>query len=44
LKSDFVIAYVSSKWGGAYATYTYAKRRGKKIFNLAVLDEKCGED
>ena len=34
-KSDYVIAYVSHDWGGAYTTYKYAKRKGKKIFNLA---------
>ena len=34
-KADYVIAYVSHGWGGAYATYMYAKRREKEIFNLA---------
>ena len=34
-KSDFVIAYVSRKWGGAYATYKFAKRQGKEILNLS---------
>ena len=33
-KSTFVIAYVSEKRGGAYATYRYAKRLGKDIYNL----------
>ena len=34
-KADYVIAYVSHGWGGAYATYMYAKSREKEIFNLA---------
>lgn len=37
-KSDFVIAYVNHKWGGAYQTYRYAKKKGKTIFNLADLE------
>ena len=38
-KADFVIAYVSHGWGGAYATYKYAKKQGKEIFNLANFEE-----
>ena len=38
-KADYVIAYVSRGWGGAYATYKYAKRKGKIIFNLGDLKE-----
>ena len=38
-KADYVIAYVSHDWGGAYATYKYAKRKGKEIFNLAKMEE-----
>lgn len=34
-KSDYVIAYVTHCWGGAYTTYKYAKQKGKEIFNLA---------
>ena len=37
-KSDYVIAYVSHDWGGAYTTYKYAKRKGKKILNLANFE------
>lgn len=33
-KADFIIAYVNKDYGGAYATYKYAKSREKKIFNL----------
>lgn len=33
-KADYVVAYVSHDWGGAYATYKHAKRKGKAIFNL----------
>lgn len=38
-KSDCVIAYVLHKWGGAYSTYTYAKRKGKTVLNIAEFDE-----
>lgn len=38
-KADYVIAYVSHDWGGAYKTYQHAKRSGKKIFNLAYFEE-----
>ncbi len=34
-KADWIVAYVKHDWGGAYATYQYAKRKGKTIFNLA---------
>ncbi|MBQ3012871.1 MAG: hypothetical protein IJD74_04960 [Clostridia bacterium] len=34
-KADYVVAYVSHDWGGAYTTYKHAKRKDKKIFNLA---------
>ena len=34
-KADVVIAFVEHDWGGAYKSYQYAKRKGKKIFNLA---------
>ena len=37
-KADYVIAYVSHNWGGAYSTYQYAKRKGKNIFNLAQFE------
>ena len=38
-KSDCVIAYVLHKWGGAYSTYTYAKRKCKTVLNIAEFDE-----
>ena len=38
-KADYVVAYVSHGFGGAYATYTHAKRKGKMIFNLADFEE-----
>lgn len=38
-KADYVVAYVSHDWGGAYTTYKYAKRKGKEIFNLAKFQE-----
>ena len=34
-KSDFVIAYISHQWGGAYKTYEYALKKQKHIFNIA---------
>ena len=38
-KADYVVAYVSHDWGGAYTTYKHAKRKGKEIFNLASFEE-----
>ena len=38
-KADYVVAYVSLGWGGAYTTYKHAKRNGKEIFNLAKFEE-----
>jgi uncharacterized phage-like protein YoqJ len=38
-KADFVVAYVSHAWGGAYAMFKQAKRKCKVIFNLANLEE-----
>ena len=35
-RADCVIAYVMHTWGGAYATYQYAKKKGKEVFNLAA--------
>ncbi len=36
-KADLVIAYINRDWGGAYKTYSYAKKKGKKIINLAEI-------
>ncbi|MBP3436534.1 MAG: hypothetical protein J6K61_01335 [Clostridia bacterium] len=38
-KSDYIVAYVSHAWGGAYTTYKHARRKGKRIYNLANFDE-----
>lgn len=38
-KADYVVAYVSHDWGGAYTAYKKAKRMGKEIFNLADFKE-----
>ncbi|MBQ8309782.1 MAG: hypothetical protein IJX80_02060 [Clostridia bacterium] len=35
--ADYIIAYVTHDWGGAYQTYQYAERKGKKIFNLSAF-------
>jgi len=37
-KADWVVAYVNHKWGGAYATYKYAKKKCKCILNLAEAE------
>ena len=37
--ADYVVAYVSHDWGGAYTTYQHAKRKGKEIFNLSKFEE-----
>lgn len=36
--ADIVISYVTHTFGGAYKTYTYAKRKRKKIYNLPELE------
>ena len=36
-QADIVICYVSHQYGGAYAMYTDAKRKGKRIYNLGSL-------
>lgn len=33
-KADFIVAYITHDWGGAYKTYQYAKRKKKPIFNI----------
>ncbi len=35
--ADFVIAYIDHSYGGAYQTYTYAKRKNKVTINLAEI-------
>lgn len=37
-KADYVVAYVSHDWGGAYTAYKHAKRNGKAILNLANFE------
>ncbi len=37
--ADYVIAYVTHDWGGAYRTYRYARGKHKEIFNIATLEE-----
>lgn len=39
-KADYIVAYVSHAWGGAYTMFKYAKRKGKEIFNLADFETK----
>ena len=34
-QADAVIAFVSHEWGGAYKMLFYAKRKGRRILNLA---------
>lgn len=33
-QADIVIAYITHDWGGAYQSYSYAKKLGKTVFNL----------
>ena len=37
-QADYVIAYITHDFGGAYQTYKYAKRKNKSIFNIANQD------
>ena len=34
-KADFIIAYITHNWGGAYKAYEYAKRMNKRIYNIS---------
>ena len=34
-KADFVVAYITHDWGGAYKTYKYAKQKKKEILNIS---------
>ena len=36
-QADIVVCYVSHQYGGAYAMYADAKRKGKRIHNLGSL-------
>ena len=36
--SDLIIAYVNRSFGGAFQAISYAKKKGKKIFNLAEIE------
>ncbi len=38
-KADLIIAYINHDWGGAYKTYEYAMRKGKRIINLYEIKE-----
>ena len=38
-RADLVVAFVEHAWGGAYATYKYAKRKGKFVFNIGNFKE-----
>ena len=38
-QADYVVAYISHSWGGAYRAYQYGKSKGKKIYNLADFEE-----
>ena len=33
--SDFIICYIERHYGGAYRTFTYARRKKKEIFNVS---------
>ncbi len=37
--ADFIIAYITHDWGGAYKTYHYAQQKGKQIYNLGCFTE-----
>ena len=34
-KADLIIAYINHSFGGAYQTYKYANKKGKKFINIA---------
>ena len=36
-QADYVIAYITHSWGGAYQTYLHAKRKNKHLFNISEI-------
>ena len=34
-QADYVIAYITHDWGGAYQTYKYARQKKKRLFNIS---------
>ena len=34
-QADYVIAYITHGWGGAYQTYKHAQRKKKTLFNIS---------
>ena len=38
-KADYIIAFVSRSFGGAYKTYKYAKSKKKPIYNLVEFKD-----
>ena len=34
-QADYVIAYITHDWGGAYQTYRHAQRKKKPLFNIS---------
>lgn len=38
-EADLIVSYVSHKYGGAYATYSYARRKNKRIYNISPCFE-----
>ena len=37
-KADIIIAYITHRYGGAYAMYSYAKSKNKEIYNIAEIE------
>ena len=33
-QADYIIAYITHSWGGAYQTYLHAKRKNKALLNI----------
>ena len=36
-QADYVIAYVTHAWGGAYQAYKHAQRKKKHLFNISAV-------
>ena len=37
-QADIVISYITHAYGGAYAMYKHARKKGKEIYNVALRD------
>ena len=37
-QADYIVVYIDHSWGGAYQAYSYARKKGKSVVNLAEME------